>query len=76
MIEQQLSERNYIHTQECSSSSKLCDSVIKQSCEVGTVLQNLKTSDNNPDEALTPTAQGEQDLRVPAMYVLNIPAQF
>ncbi|KKM04409.1 hypothetical protein LCGC14_1764500 [marine sediment metagenome] len=37
-----------------------------------TVMQASKTSDNSPDEAPTPRAQGGQDLRVPVVYVLNM----
>jgi len=69
---QKLSERNTYTPTDAPQVRSNCDSVIKQSCEVGTVLQNLKTPDNNPDEALTPRAQGEQDLRVPVIYVLNM----
>jgi hypothetical protein len=33
---------------------------------------DLKIVDNNPDAALTATAQAGQDLRVPGVYVLNM----
>jgi len=69
---QKLSEGNTYTPTDAPQVRSNCDSVIKQSCEVGTVLQNLKTFDNSPDEALTPRVQGEQDLRVPAIYVLNM----
>jgi len=43
----------YIHTLGCSSSPMPCGLMVKQFCEVGTVLSGLKTLLNNPDEALT-----------------------
>jgi hypothetical protein len=72
MLRQQLLERNTYTPTNTSLVRSNCDSVIKQSCEVGTVLQNLKTSDNNPEETLTLTRQRGQDLRVPVVYVLNM----
>ena len=72
MSKQQLSERDHIHTSEYSSSSVLCVPDFKQSSCSGDSEQELKTSDNNPEEALTPTAQGGQNLRVSVVYVLNM----
>ncbi len=54
MFEQQLSERHNNTPMGIPHAYGNCDSVIKQSYEVGTVLQDIKTSDNNPDAALTP----------------------
>ena len=65
----------HIHTLECSSSSKLCDSVIKHDCGVGQVLQNPKTLSNNSDEDRSQHRENS-DLRVQdVVYVLNMRGQ-
>jgi N6-L-threonylcarbamoyladenine synthase len=69
---QQLSERNHIHTLEYSARSRLCDPALNSPDRVRGGVPGLKTSDNNPDAALTATAQAGQDLRVPVVYVLNM----
>ena len=49
-----------------------CDSVIKQDCVVGQVLQNLKTSFNNSDVDQL-SGKREQDLRVPVLNMCGEP---
>ena len=48
----EVNEEKHIHTLEYFSSSKLCGSMVKQFCVVGTVLWNLKTFVNNSEENL------------------------
>ena len=67
---QKLSERNYIHTLECSTSSMLCDSELNKE-EIPSV-QSLKTSDNNSEVDQSVLKEQKQDLRVPVVYVLNM----
>ena len=59
---QKLSERNHIHTNEYSARSLHCDPVLNSPDRVRDSVPGLKTSDNNPDAALTATAQAGQDL--------------
>jgi hypothetical protein len=49
-----------------------CDPVLNSLDRVKGSVPGLKTFDNNPDAALTATAQAGQDLRVPVVYVLNM----
>jgi hypothetical protein len=49
-----------------------CDSVLNSPDRVKGSVPDLKTFDNNPDAALTATAQAGQGLRVPVVYVLNM----
>ena len=71
MLKQKLLERNTCTPKNAPpvlGSVTLC---LNSSKAEGTAMQGLKTSDNNPEEALTPRAQGGQDLRVPAVVVLS-----
>jgi hypothetical protein len=49
-----------------------CDAVLNSPDRVKGSVLDLKTPANNPDSALTATAQAGQDLRVPVVYVLNM----
>jgi len=69
---QELPERNHIHTLEYSALSRPCDPALNSPQRVRGGVPGLKTSGNNPDAALTATAQAGQDLRVPVVYVLNM----
>lgn len=62
----------YMHTLEYSTSSKLCDSVIKHDCGVGQVLQSSKTVPNNSDVDQH-SGKSEQDLRVPVLNMRGEP---
>ena len=76
MDKQQLSGRNTYTPTGAPQARGNCDSESKQSCAAGTVVQDLKTSDNSLDEELTPRVQGEQvevdKSTLPAVYVLSI----
>jgi len=71
-IEAEVRNVKYIHTLECSTSSKLCDSAIKHDCGVGQVLQSPKTIPNNSDVDQH-SGKSEQDLRVPVLNMRNKP---
>jgi hypothetical protein len=75
MYQQQLSERDTYTSTGAPQARGNCDFESKQSCAAGTVAQNLKTSDNNLDEDLTPRVQGEQvqveQSTLPVVYVLT-----
>lgn len=71
-IDTEVRNVKYIHTLECSTSSKLCDSVIKHDCGVGQVLQNPKTAPNNSDVDQH-SGKSEQDLRVPVLNMRGEP---
>ncbi|HDL15417.1 MAG TPA: hypothetical protein ENH28_04605, partial [Euryarchaeota archaeon] len=71
-IDTEVRNVKYIHTLECSTSSKLCDSVIKHDCGVGQVLQSPKTIPNNSDVDQHSGKSG-QDLRVPVINMRGKP---
>jgi hypothetical protein len=50
----------------------LCDPVLNSPDRIKGSVPDLNIVDNNPDAALTATAQTGQNLRVPIVYVLNI----
>jgi hypothetical protein len=69
---QQLSERDHRHTNGYSARPLRCDSVLNSPDRVKGSVPDLNIVANNPDAALTATAQAGQDLRVPVVYVLNM----
>jgi hypothetical protein len=68
---QQLSERDYRHTNDYFARPLFGDSVLNSLDRVKGSVSDLNIVANNPDAALTATAQAGQDLRVPVVYVLN-----
>ena len=62
----------YIHTREYSTSSWLCDSMIKHDCGVGQVLQSSKTVPNDSDVDQLSKKRG-RDLRVPVLNMRGEP---
>ena len=72
MLKQKLLERNTYTPKSAPPALGTVTLCLNSSKAEGTVMQSLKTSDNTPEEALTPTAQGGQDLRVPVIYVLTV----
>jgi len=71
-IDAEVRNVKYIHTLECSTSSRLCDSVIKHDCGVGQVLQSPKNVPNNSDVDKHSGKSG-QDLRVPVLNMRGEP---
>jgi len=69
---QKLLERNTNTPTNASPICGNCDSVIKQDCRAGLVLQNLKTSDNNSEENPRSGKSG-QVLRVPVLNMREEP---
>jgi len=69
---QQLKERRIINTPtDIPHVRSNCGTVLNSLFEVSDSVQYLKTSFNNSDADLTPKEQGEQNLRVSVVYVLN-----
>ncbi|KKM87173.1 hypothetical protein LCGC14_1271610 [marine sediment metagenome] len=69
---QKLSERKTYTPKSTPHALGSVSPCLNSSLAETTVMQASKTSDNSPDEALTPRAQGGQDLRVPVVYVLSM----
>ena len=71
-MKQKLSERNTYTPKSAPPALGSVTLCLNSSKAEGTVMQSLKTSNNIPEEALTPKARGGQDLRVPVIYVLAV----